>query len=84
MIEAVGLQIFGNVGVDELHFAGLGDADIALGDRRLAGAQGFHFGAGENQARFKFFADLKFVPRLAVFRRDLEPRLRLLRQNSNS
>ena len=44
VIEAARLRVFGDVGVDEKDFAVLGEG-VGFPDRRLAGAQRFHFGA---------------------------------------
>ena len=71
VVETVGLQIFGNIRIDEKHLASAIDARIAFRDGGLAGAQGFHLGAGEHQARFKGLADFIIVARPPVVRGDL-------------
>src|SRR5204863_3544998 len=65
VIEAAGLQIFGNVGVDEpkVPAARVG---VGLADRGLAGAQRLHLAAGERDASLEHFADLVVEARLAV------------------
>ena len=70
VIEAVGLQIFGDIGVEEPDLAAL-LARIALPDRRLAAAQRLHLGAGQRDAGLEGLADLVVEARLAVVGRDL-------------
>ena len=65
MIEAAGLQIFRNVGVDEPDLAVAG-VRIGFGDRSLALAQRLHLGAGQREARLEALEELVVVPRAAV------------------
>ncbi len=71
MVEAIGLQIFGNVGIHE-HQLAIFDRGIALGDGRLATAQGLHLGAREHEPGLDRVDDLEIVAGLAVIGRDLE------------
>ena len=70
MIETVGLQVFGDIGVDEIERAAL-LGRIALTDRTLAAAQGFDLRAGEHDARLEGLADLVGKARLPVVGDDL-------------
>ncbi len=56
MVEAVSLQVFGQVGVDQPEFAVLG-IGIGLSDRALAAADRFHFRSGQRNAGLKIFED---------------------------
>ena len=71
VIEAAGLQVFGDVGVDEPHlaFARIG---IGFADGRLALAQRLHLGAGQRDAGLERLADLIVEARLAVVGDDLD------------
>ena len=56
MIEAVGLQIFRNIGVDQPDFAAAG-VGVGFGDGGLALPQRFHLGAGERKSRLEGLVD---------------------------
>ena len=71
MIEAAGLQVFGDVGIDQPDLAAA-RVGIGLGDRRLAGAQRLDLAAGQRDAGLELLADLVVEARLAVLRDDLE------------
>src|SRR5271165_5362001 len=77
MIEAVGLQIFGNIGVDEPDLA-VPRIGIGFGDRALARADRLHLGAGQRKASFHRVLDRVVEPRFPVFRDDLDRSLVLL------
>ena len=77
VIEAVAGEIFRNIGVDEPGFALTIDMGVALGDRRLAGAQRLHLSARQREPGFECLADFVMVARLAVVGDDLEIRLLL-------
>ena len=74
MIEAPGLQIFDDVGIDQPDFA-TPCVRIGFGNRRLAVAQRFDLAAGQCNAGLEFLADLVVEARLAVLGHDLETRL---------
>ena len=74
VVEAAGLQIFRDVGVDQPDLAAA-RVGIGFGDRRLARAQRFHLGAGERDAGLERLADLVVEARLAIVGDDLEAAL---------
>ena len=74
MVEAVGLQVFGDVGVEEEHLLAR-RAGIGLADGRLALAQRLHLRAGERDAGLVGLDDLVVEPRLAVVGDDAMPAL---------
>src|ERR1044072_560572 len=78
VIEAPGLQIFGDVGIDQPDLAAP-RVGIGFGDRGLAGAQRLHLAAGERDAGLELLADLVVETRLAVLGDDLEAWFRLRR-----
>src|SRR3984885_13137488 len=75
MVEAVGLQVFGNVGVVEDDFATAIDGGVALGDCRLAGPERFDLRSGQHQAGFERLADLVVEAGAPVVGAPLEVRL---------
>ena len=77
MVEAVGLQIFGNIGVDQPDLAVLG-IRIGLRNRGLAIADRLHFRAGQRNPGFDRVLDRIVEPGLAVFGYDLDRALVLL------
>src|SRR3978361_662138 len=81
MVEAVALQIFRDVRIDEKRFSLAVDADVTLGDRRLSGAQGFDLGAGQGDASLEDLADLIVEARAPIIGNDLEIRLFFFCQN---
>src|SRR5947199_5916553 len=65
VVEAVALQIFGDVGVDQPEFAVLG-IGIGLRDRALAAADRFDLGAGQGKAGLDRVLDRIVEASLAV------------------
>src|SRR5262245_47012783 len=65
MIEAAGLQVFGDVGIDEPDLAAAG-VRIGLRNRRLALPQRLYLRTGERDAGFKGLVDLIVESRLAI------------------
>ena len=63
-------QVLRDVRVDEPRAAGL-EVDVGVADIRFAFAQGFHFGAMEDQAGFKLVEQMIVVRGDAVLRDDL-------------
>src|SRR5581483_5584247 len=82
MIEAPGLQILGDVGVDQPELAAA-RIRIGLGDRGFARAQRLHLAAGERDAGLELLADLVVEARLAVLGDGLVMRI-LLRRHRDS
>ncbi|QTK79100.1 hypothetical protein AT6N2_C1334 [Agrobacterium tumefaciens] len=70
MVEAVGLQIFRQMGIDEPDFIAL-VRGIGFGNIRLAFAQRLDLGAGQHQSCLIGVDDFVVEPGLAVFRNDL-------------
>ncbi|MNV04344.1 hypothetical protein D3C71_946360 [compost metagenome] len=70
MVEAVGLQIFRQVGIDEPDFIAL-VRRVGFGDIRLAFAQRLDLGAGQHEPCLVGINDLVVETGLAVFRNDL-------------
>src|SRR5437763_3263068 len=76
MVEAAGLPIFGDVGIDQPDLAAA-RIRVRFRDRRLAAAQRFHLAAGERDAGLELLADRVVEARLAIFGDDLEVRVLL-------
>ena len=66
MVEAVRLQIFGDVGVDQPQLATLGRS-VGLGDLRLAQTQRLDLGAGQDNAGLEGVTSLVIKARATVF-----------------
>src|SRR4051794_26732333 len=71
VIEAVGLQIFRDVGVDQPDLAALG-IGVGFRDRGLAVADRLDLGAGQRDAGLDRVVDRIVEPRLAILRDDLD------------
>ena len=65
MTVAAGLDIFGDVGVDQIELAALARG-IGVGDIGLARAQRLHLGAGQRDAGLKLLLDVVVEARLPV------------------
>ena len=70
MVEAVGLQIFRQIGIDQPDLAAL-DRGVTVLDIGLALAQRLDLGAGQHKAGLHGIEHLIGKPRLAVFRNGL-------------
>src|ERR1051325_456037 len=71
MVEATGLLVFGDVGVDQPQFT-VTRRRVGLSDAGLAGAQRLDLAAGERHARLEGLVDRVIEPRLAVIGDELE------------
>ena len=71
VIELIGLQIFGDIGIDQKNLAIFG-IGIGFADGGLAGAQRFDLGAGQGNPRLEHFANFKIEACLAVIRSNFE------------
>ena len=74
MVEAVGLQVFRQIGIDQPDLAAF-FSGVRFSDVSLAFAQRLDLGAGQNQPRFECIDDLVVETSLAVFRHIASPRL---------
>jgi len=81
VVEAIARLIFGDRRVDEPSLALAVDMRVALGDRRLAGAQRFDLRAGQREAGVERLAELVIEARLAIFGDDLEISVGTLRHD---
>ena len=77
VVEAVGLQVFRNIGVDQPYLAVLG-IGIGFRDRGLAVAQRLDLGAGQRNPGLNRIVDRIVETGLAVFRNYLDGALFLL------
>src|SRR6476646_314122 len=71
MVEAVGLQVFGDIGVDQPDLAVLG-IGIVFGDGGFAAADRLDLGAGQRNSCLHGILDSVIEPGLAVFGDDLD------------
>src|SRR5262249_37736501 len=71
VIEAVALQIFRDVGVDQPELAILG-IGVGFRDRALAAADRLHLGAGQGKAGLDGVLDRIVEARFAIFGNDLD------------
>ena len=69
MVEPVGLQVFGNIGVEEIQFLAHRPG-IGLADGRPAGTKALHLRSRQGDARLVGILDLVVETRLAVIRHD--------------
>src|SRR5262249_11816440 len=76
MVEAVGLQIFRNIGIDKPDFAAA-RIGVGLGDCCLALTQRFHLGARERETRLECLVDEIVEARLAIVSDDAKFSVRL-------
>src|SRR5438874_2717874 len=80
MVEAAGLQIFGDVGIDQPELAATG-IGVGFADRGLADTERLHLGPGERDAGLEHLADLVVEARLAVVGNDAMLAIRFRRHS---